>query len=160
LERAGKRFTAVVTPVRDPKYDVGDWAGLFPSLRPQITQVNSGSPAAAAGFRTGDEIRAVDGRQIADSKDFVQYIEKRAGVRLAVQVLRDGAPLTLDVTPRNDGGRGVIGVGIGLFQRYSPGRAVVESMRYNVEIVVRTFQMVGKIFTRDISAKSALAGPI
>jgi len=160
VERAGKTFNAVVTPVRDAKYEVGDWAGIFPSVHPQITAVSGGTPAEAAGFRSGDEIRAVDGRPIADSKDFVQYVEKRAGVRILVQVLRDGAIRTIPVVPRNDGGRGVIGIGIGLFQRYSPGRAVVESVRYNIEIVLRTFQMIGKIFTRDISAKSALAGPI
>jgi len=160
LERGGKSFTAVVTPIRDVKNDIGDWAGLFPSVRPQITQVNPGSPAAAAGFRTGDEIRAVDGRPIADSNDFVRYVEKRAGQRIAVEVLRDRALLTLPVVPRNEGGRGLIGIGIGFFQRYGPGRAVVESLLYNVEIVDRTFQMIGKIFSRDISAKSALAGPI
>ncbi|MEA2693510.1 MAG: hypothetical protein QOJ16_2897 [Acidobacteriota bacterium] len=160
LERAGKTFNAVVTPVRDPKAEVGDWAGLFPSVHPQITQVNPGTPAEAAGFRSGDEIRAVDGRLIADSTDFVHYVEKRAGQRITVQVQRDGAILDLPVVPRNEGGRGVIGIGIGFFQRYGPGRAVVESLRYNVEIVERTFQMIGKIFSRDISAKSALAGPI
>jgi regulator of sigma E protease len=160
LERGGKSFTAVVTPIRDVKNDIGDWAGLFPSVRPQITQVNPGSPAAAAGFHTGDEIRAVDGRPIADSNDFVHYVEKRAGQRIAVEVLRDRALLTLPVVPRNEGGRGLIGIGIGFFQRYGPGRAVVESLLYNVEIVDRTFQMIGKIFSRDISAKSALAGPI
>ncbi|HEV7517609.1 MAG TPA: RIP metalloprotease RseP, partial [Thermoanaerobaculia bacterium] len=131
LERAGKRFEAVVTPVRDAKYEIGDWAGLVPSVHPQITAVSPGMPAAAAGFRTGDEIRAVDGRPIADSNDFVHYIEKRAGQRLAVQVLRDGVLRTLSVVPRNEGGKGLIGVGIGFFQRYSPGRAVIESVRYN-----------------------------
>jgi regulator of sigma E protease len=160
LARGGRTFTAVVTPNRIEREEVGDWAGLFPSVRPQITAVTPGTPAAAAGFRSGDEIRAVDGRPIADSKDFVQYVEKRAGQRIAVAVLRDGAALTLPVVPRNEGGRGVIGVGIGVFQRYGPGRAVVESVRYNVEIVERTFQMIGKIFTREVAAKGVLSGPL
>ncbi|HTQ79418.1 MAG TPA: RIP metalloprotease RseP [Thermoanaerobaculia bacterium] len=160
LERGGKTFTATVTPERDGRYEVGDWAGLFPSMRPQVTAVSKNSPAATAGFRTGDEIRAVDGRPIADSKEFIAYVEKHAGKPIVIQVLRDGGILSLPVVPRNDGGRGVIGIGIGLFQRYSPGRAIVESVRYNIEIVDRTFQMIGKIFTREISAKGALAGPI
>jgi len=61
--RRGKgTLEAVVTPRRVPRYDVGDFAGLLPSIRPQIIKVIDGDPAAAAGFRPGDEIRGVDGR--------------------------------------------------------------------------------------------------
>ncbi|HZF07582.1 MAG TPA: RIP metalloprotease RseP [Thermoanaerobaculia bacterium] len=160
LERAGKTFKAVVTPRRIEGEEVGDGAGLFPSIFPQITQVTPGSPAEAAGFATADEIRAVDGRPISGGDDFVRAIQERGGKPLAVQVLREGVLHTLTVVPRHDPDKWVIGVGIGLYQRYSPGKAIVQSLRYNVEIVVRTFQMIGKIFTRDISAKSALSGPI
>jgi len=160
VERGARRFPATVTPLVDPRYAIGDWAGLFPSVRPQVTDVRAGSPAAAAGFRTNDEIRAVDRHPIADNKDFVAYIEKRAGQRVEIQVLRDGGLVTLPVTPRLENGRGVIGIGIGFYQRYGPGQAVVESLRYNAQIVVETFRLIGKIFTRQISAKGALAGPI
>src|SRR6185369_4203380 len=64
------------------------------------------------------------------------------------------------VVPRDEGGVGRIGVGIGFFQRYSPGRAVIESVRYNVQIVSETFRVIGKLFSREISPKGALAGPI
>jgi len=160
VERAGKTFTTTVTPHRIPKYDTGDAAGIYPSIRPQVTQVFDDSPAAKAGFRAGDEIRKVDGRPVADSRDFVGYIEKHAGSPVEIQIVRDGRAQALTVVPRNDGGVGKIGVGIGFFQRYSPGRAVIESLRYNVQIVSDTFQIVGKIFNQQISAKSAFAGPI
>jgi regulator of sigma E protease len=160
VERGARRFEATVTPRRDPRYEVGDFAGLFPSVRPQITKIEPGAPAAAAGFRVGDEIRAVDGHPIADSQDFVAHIQKRAGQRVEIQVLRDGRLLTLPVVPKLENGRGLIGVVPGFYQRYSPGQAIVESVRYNVQIVTETFRMIGKIFTRQISAKGALAGPI
>src|SRR5262245_10843430 len=73
IERAGRRFPATVTPKRDPKYEVGDSAGIEPSTRPHIIKVDPGTPAATAGFHVGDEVRAVDGRQVADDKDFVAY---------------------------------------------------------------------------------------
>jgi regulator of sigma E protease len=160
VERGDRKLEATVTPQRDPRYELGDFGGLYPSVRPQVTDIRAGAPAAAAGFRTGDEIRAVDGHPIADSKDFVGYIEKRAGQPVRIQVLRDGGLLTLPVVPRLENGRGVIGIGIGFYQRYSPGQAIVESLHYNVQIVTETFRMIGKIFTRQISAKGALAGPI
>src|SRR4029079_7930166 len=70
IERGGRTLAATVTPRRVPRYEFGDSAGIFPSVRPQVTEVIAGGPAAAAGFRSGDEIRAVDGRPIADHQDF------------------------------------------------------------------------------------------
>jgi regulator of sigma E protease len=160
VRRGGRTFDAVVTPRRVPRYDMGDFAGLLPSIRPQIIKVLDGGPAAAAGFRPGDEVRAVDGRPILDSKAFVDAIAARAGQRLEVQVMRDGQPLIVPVVPRNEAGAGKIGVQIGFYQRYGPVKAVVESVRYNVQTVEDTFRILGKIFSRELSAKSALAGPI
>jgi regulator of sigma E protease len=160
VRRDGQTVQASVTPRRVPKYDMGDFAGLLPSLRPQIIQVMPGQPAEAAGFRPGDEVRAVDGRPVMDSQAFVDAIAKRPGQRTEVQVVRDGRPLTLAVTPRDQGGAGKIGVQIGFYQRYGPARAFVESVRYNIQTVRDTFKILGKIFTRELSPKGALAGPI
>jgi regulator of sigma E protease len=159
VQRGEKLFKTSVTPGQDDKY-TGDSAGIFPALRPQITQVTDDSPAAKAGFQPGDEIRAVDGVPVADSRDFVSRIEKRAEQPVRVQVVRDARTVDLTVVPRNDGGVGRIGVGIGFFQRYGASRAVIESVKYNIQIVRDTFSIVGKIFTREVSAKGALAGPI
>jgi regulator of sigma E protease len=160
VRRDGKVVQASVTPRRVPKYDMGDFAGLLPSLRPQIIQVVAGQPAEAAGFRPGDEVRAVDGRPVVDSQAFVDAIAQHPGQRIDVQVVRDGRPLVLAVTPRNVGGAGKIGVQIGFYQRYGPAKAFVESVRYNIQTVRDTFKILGKIFTRELSPKGALAGPI
>ena len=77
-----------------------------------------------------------------------------------IEILRGERVLTLDVTPGDLGGKGKIGVAVGIFQRYPPGRALVESMRYNWNVVNQTFSVLGKIFTRQLSAKSALSGPL
>jgi regulator of sigma E protease len=160
VKRGDKVFQAVVTPKRNPRDETGDTAGLFPLFRPQVTKVYEDSPAEAAGFRPGDEVRTVGGKPVAMDRDFVKEIEKRAGQPTEIEVMRDGKLLTLTVTPRLDGKVGKIGVGIGLFQRYSPGRAIIQSLRYNVQVVHDTFWILGKIFNREVSAKSALAGPI
>ncbi|HEX6901585.1 MAG TPA: RIP metalloprotease RseP [Thermoanaerobaculia bacterium] len=157
VRRGDQTVEATVTPKRVPKYEVGDFAGLVPSIRPQIIQVVAGQPAEAAGFKPGDEIRAVDGRPIADSQAFVEAVSKRPGQPTRVDVTRDGRPLTLNVTPT---AAGKVGVQIGFYQRYSPGRAFIESARYNVQVVEDTFRILGKVVTGSLSAKGALAGPI
>ena len=160
IRRDGQTVEATVTPNRVPKYDMGDFAGLVPSIRPQIIQVLPGQPAEKAGFRPGDEIRVVDGLPVADSQAFVDAIAARPGQPMVVELARDGKPMNLTVIPRNEGGTGKIGVQIGFYQRYGPARAFVESARYNVQVVKDTFRILGKIFTRELSAKGALAGPI
>lgn len=160
LRRGQQTLSATVTPKLVPRYEVGDLAGMIPMVRPQVIEIVRGQPAEAAGFRPGDEIRAVDGKPVIDSQAFVDAISPRAGQQIGVQVLRDGRPLTLTVTPRSDNGSGRIGVKIGFYQRFGPSRAFVEGARYSVQTVEQIFQILGKIFTRQLSAKGALAGPI
>jgi regulator of sigma E protease len=160
IRRGQQTLAATVTPKLVPRYEVGDLAGMLPMVRPQVIEIVKGMPAETAGFRPGDEIRAVDGKPVIDSQAFVDAISPRAGQQIGVQVLRDGRPLTLTVTPRNDAGSGRIGVKIGFYQRFGPSRAFVEGARYSVQTVEQIFQILGKIFTRQLSAKGALAGPI
>jgi regulator of sigma E protease len=160
VKREDKAFNAVVTPKRIPRYEIGDFGGLIPSVRPQIIEVVAGQPAQAAGFKPGDAVQSVDGRPVMDSQAFVNAIAAKPGQRIDVQVVRDGKPMTLAVVPRDEGGTGKIGVRIGFYQRYSPGRAFVESFRYNVQTVEDIFTILGKVITRQLSAKSTLAGPI
>lgn len=160
FKRDKQVMEATVTPTPNPRDGNGDTAGLYPIFRPQVTKVFDNTPAAAAGFRSGDEIRMLAGRPVVDGTAFIGMIEKRAGVPTDIQVMRDGKLQTLTVTPVTDGKVGKIGVGIGLFQRYSPGRAVIEAVKYNVQIVRDTFYILAKIFKREVSPKGALAGPL
>jgi regulator of sigma E protease len=160
VRRAGQTLRATITPKRVPRYEVGDFAGLYPSIRPQVIKVIAGQPAEAAGFRPGDEIQSVDGRPVMDQQAFVEAVSPRAGQQIRVEVVRDGQPLFLTVVPRNEAGSGKIGVQIGFYQRFGPARAFTEGARYSVQTVSQIFQILGKIFTRQLSAKGALAGPI
>ena len=62
----------------------------------------------------------------------------------------------------DEGGVGRIGVNIGpvAYERHGPVQALVQSVRFNVQITQRTFQVLGKIFSGRLAAKSALSGPI
>ncbi|MBV8199655.1 MAG: RIP metalloprotease RseP [Acidobacteria bacterium] len=166
VRRGDRTFNTFVTPKRVPKYDVGDYAGLAPVLRPQILRVEPGKPAALGGLQAGDEIRAVDSRPVTETRDFLAAIERHAGTAMTVEVVRNGKPQRVTVVPAAVGmvgkvGKvGKIGAYIGFYQRYPPGQALLESLRYNRIIVSDIFQVLGKISRREIPAQGALAGPL
>ncbi len=160
LVRGDRRFETTVTPRKVEGENIGDLAGIVPKLLPTVTTVEPDSPAAAAGLQSGDEIRTVDGKPVPSTEDFVDYVSARAGREIVLQVVRGARTLTVSVVPRQTEGGGRIGVGLGLFQRYGFFDAFVESARYNWNVVEQTFAVLGKIFSRQVSARNALAGPI
>ncbi|QGW66783.1 PDZ domain-containing protein [Lysobacter soli] len=66
-----------------------------------VTQVFSGGAAAAAGVKVGDVILAANGERI-DDRDALRNFEglQSVGSRIALDVRRDGKPLTLTTTLR------------------------------------------------------------
>jgi membrane-associated protease RseP (regulator of RpoE activity) len=57
------------------------------------------APAAQAGLVPGDRILAIDGEPIVEYADASQIISASAGRELRFEVLRDGATITVAVTP-------------------------------------------------------------
>jgi len=63
-----------------------------------VTTVVDGSPAEKAGVHHGDVIQEVDGRKIKETRELIDYISSRPpGETVALEVLRDGKPLQLEV---------------------------------------------------------------
>ncbi|HXT22293.1 MAG TPA: RIP metalloprotease RseP [Thermoanaerobaculia bacterium] len=160
VERGGKQLDFVVVPATVPQYEVGD-AGLYPKVLPNVSRVVENSPALAAGFREGDKVMAIDGRPLASSLDFVDYVESHAGKPVVITVQREGRLVDLHVTPRDEGGgRGRVGVELTEAVRLPPWDAVVESVRYNWNITTQTLALVGKLLTGEMKAQTALHGPL
>ena len=64
-----------------------------------VGSVEDNSPAAKAGFKTGDIIRKIDGQAVADSTDVTSRVGNMApGTKANVEVWRDGKPVTLTAT--------------------------------------------------------------
>jgi regulator of sigma E protease len=160
VERGRQRLNVEVVPQKVPRYEFGDTAGMFPVVLPRVSQILPGSPAESSGLRIGDEIRTIDGRMVTDSGAFVEYISARAGQPVQLEVMRNAALRTLTVTPRDEAGKGKIGVSLGVYQRYGPARAVIESVKYNWYVTQQTFAVLGKIVRREMAAKSAFSGPL
>ena len=150
-----------MTPKLIPRYDMGDLAGLLPSVRPQIIEVIAGQPAEAAGFRPGDEIRSVDGRPVLDSQAFIDAISPRGrpagrgpgGARRPPAGAHRRRRATT-AAPAGSASRSASSSASA--RRGRSSRACATTCRRSQEI----FQILGKIFSRELSAKGAFAGPL
>jgi S1-C subfamily serine protease len=64
-----------------------------------VARVEAGSPAAGAGISVGDVIVDVQGRSVDDASDVLAVLaDVDAGKKVAVHVVRNKQPLTLQVT--------------------------------------------------------------
>lgn len=77
------------------------WYGVgVPSPNATIDDVAPGRPAAAAGLRRGDTVKAVDGKAVAGWDDLVAAVLGSEGRTLHLDVTgEDGTTRTVDVTP-------------------------------------------------------------
>ena len=67
----------------------------------EVVEVVTGSPAGRAGLRAEDLIVAVDGEPLGDVGDLQRLmVAERIGQGVEVEVVREGALIKLDLTPR------------------------------------------------------------
>jgi len=71
----------------------------FKDIAPVVEAVAADSPAAEAGLMVGDQIKKIDGRDIATRIELLDAAAKGKGAPLTLEVLRDGRILTFTVTP-------------------------------------------------------------
>ncbi len=72
----------------------------YPASRATIGQPLPDSVAANAGFRTGDDIVAIDGRTIETFADLRSYVALRPEQAMTFTVMRGGQEIVLQATPR------------------------------------------------------------
>jgi regulator of sigma E protease len=77
-----------------------------------IVDVTPGSAAAEAGLQAGDQVRSFGELAFPGSKseDAIAYIQARPGAAIPVTLDREGVTRTLQVVPKNEGGKGKLGV--------------------------------------------------
>lgn len=160
IRRGEEVFPATVTAQPTPQ-GFFDTAGILPTELPSVVQVTPDLPAATAGLRSGDQLRAVDGHPVVSSTSFIEYIQKHPEKPVQLDVQRNGQALQLTVVPLKEAdGTGRIGLSIGLLQRYSPLHAVVKSVEYNIDLVRQTYMVLKTIVMGRMAADKALSGPI
>jgi regulator of sigma E protease len=161
--RSGESKTLFVTPRAVSKFDVG-YAGVGPALKPKIARVLPRSPAEQAGFRAGDVFVSIGGDPMESEADVLAAVARHAPGPEAITVLRDGKPLTLEVSPRKERDAWRIGVGLGLdiplvLEKYPPVEAIRQGWRSLRTDTRATLGVVIKLFSGKASVKQ-MSGPI
>jgi regulator of sigma E protease len=67
---------------------------------PVIGQVNKASPAEMAGIRSGDTVVRIDGQPVESFDQLPEIISMSAGQTLAMDLMRAGQPVRVQVTPQ------------------------------------------------------------
>ena len=88
----------------------------LPSKTERIVDVEAGSAAAAIGLKGGDVIAKANGHPIGPEHTIREEIKATGGTPIALDVLRDGKPMSLTITPKQkSAGQYQIGVFIDHF---------------------------------------------
>jgi regulator of sigma E protease len=144
-----------------------------PPLPARLGEIVEGEAAAAAGLRSGDRIATVDGSQIADWQDWVDYVRARPGQTVQVEIERAGATLQLPLrigAAEQDGERiGRIGAAaqtppdfgaeLRTEQRYAPLDAIGIAFDKTADTAVVTLRMFWKMLWGEVSVRN-ISGPI
>lgn len=101
-----------------------------------VRKVESGSPAETGGVQTGDRVIEVEGKPVFSFADLQEIISEKAGIPVALKVVRAGETRVLTVTPEERTDRDMMGnkitVGkIGIYSSYAPLAGPTLSVAYN-----------------------------
>ena len=123
-----------------------------------IDQVIDDSPAQVYGILEGDTIVRIQDVTIENWEDIVGTINSQEpGAPMDMEILREGETINLQVSPRLDEGRVVIGI----IPSYESGfvssiRSGIQETGYFLKLM---FQFLGMLFQGNVSTND-LAGPV
>jgi regulator of sigma E protease len=172
VDRGGLGKFLQVTPRAVGPYDMGD-IGVFPDfgsdVKARLGVVQSGSPAEAAGLKSGDVIESIGGREIRGAREeiftkFVAAVEQSAPGPIQVTYVRGSRTLTTQVKPRKEGDSWKVGAQVGadlpeIVERFPLGQSFVEGWRRVRTDFKTTLSILGRLFRGRASMKS-MSGPI
>lgn len=143
--------------------------GMEPRLE-AIVQPVAGGPAAAAGIQTNDRVLSIR-RMPADQHeamavhqyyDLPRLIEPLPGKDIVIEVERDGTRRSFQLTTRDQGGIGKIGVGAvfpTIAQKLAPLAALRAGFVECRRMTLQTFKVIGRLLTGRTSIRQ-MSGPV
>ena len=144
------------------------------TMSARVDAVQPDSAAAAAGFKPGDVVVAINGHAIDSFSDMQRIISESAGDRLDITVNRDGVDRVLEATPtlkevKDNFGNvrrvGILGISRSMapedltFHPVAPPQAVWLSLQETWTVIYRTLSYIGGVITGR-EAANQLGGPI
>jgi len=143
------------------------FVALQPMVDPVVSAVEAGSPAEAAGIRSGDRILRAAGEPIPSWQRLVQVVQQHPEQRIELEIDRGGSVLTIAVVPaaatvvQADGVEQTIGrIGVAPPRnRPGPVGALAYGVRHTAEITGTILGFLGQLVTGNVSPRN-LGGPI
>jgi regulator of sigma E protease len=165
LDRNGETVKTSITPVAKGVNREG-YAGWEPVAPGVLEGVEPGLPASKAGLKPGDEIVGIDGRKVFYFPSVAYSIQTGNGKPVVFDVIRAGKEFQITVQPVYSELMGDKRWRVGFWFRSGMvvrqlrwGSALMASLNDNARNCTATFDVLGKILTRRMSARS-LSGPI
>jgi regulator of sigma E protease len=165
IERNGEMVKTAITPIAKGPNRVG-YAGWEPIAPGILDWVEPGLPADKAGLKAGDEIVGIDGHKVYYFPSVAYAIQTGNGKPITFDVMRAGKEFQATVQPTYAEMMGEKRWWVGF--RFRNGMVVLQlpwpkalaaSLDDNARNCLATFDVLGKILTRRMSARS-LSGPI
>jgi regulator of sigma E protease len=135
-----------------------------------VNSLSPGGSAETGGLKVGDVVTAVDGQTVSKSRILIDKIRASAGKPLEMTIKRDGAELSLSVTPaatsEPNTTEKVGKVGAGLQNKveteivsFGPIDGFLEGVKKTWDMSFFSLRMMGKMVIGELSLKN-LSGPI
>ncbi len=180
FQPVAKRAAIVVAgPLANFVLAVVIFAGVFmlygkQTMSARVDSVQPDSAAAEAGFRPGDVVVAIDGREVENFTEMQRIVGASAGEPLAITVDRDGTRLVLKATPalkevKDNFGNvqriGILGISRSMapedlkLHPVAPPQAVVLAVQETWSVIDRTLGYIGGVIAGR-EAANQLGGPI
>lgn len=141
---------------------------MYPDAKVQIVEVKKGTPAEAMGLQLGDEVVAINGREIGSLGDVSDIIAANKGKEITVDIDRFGEVKTLRGMPRTEypANEGALGISFSetAVVSYPWYEAIYRGAEATANITVAILQafgrMLGSLF--GVTEKVALdvTGPV
>ena len=142
-----------------------------PQTPPVIGLIERGSAAEASGFALGDRVVAIDGSTVERFEDIAYYVAIRPDQQMRFDIVRAGAPRTIEAATRSHVRRDRFGnearvgrIGIGRpgqveIVRLGPLESVGAAFVHTGETVKAMVVTLGQVFTGSRSLKE-MGGPL
>ncbi|MCP4751837.1 MAG: RIP metalloprotease RseP [Proteobacteria bacterium] len=136
--------------------------GLKIDIEPVVGKISSQSPAATAGFQTGDRILGIEGQSVEVWSQISPLVRNSKGKEIAVSISRNNMNFDIPVTPvwNEDGKYWVIGISS---QTVNVSETFADSILLGAErtylITLKTFEFLYKMIVGEVGTES-IGGPI
>jgi regulator of sigma E protease len=165
VNRNGYEIPLTITPAT--RTENGESAGYlefipdYGGLPVVVGEVQTDSPAEAAGLKEGDRFLTIGGENVKSSAQVTEYIRAHDAQPIAITVERNGQATQINTDERRVNGR----LGFVVTEQYplhaaGIGSAAKYAYNQNLQILRLTGKALGQVFSGQRSLRNTVSGPI